>query len=108
MEGIDFSGRLLFVAKTPDELSLVCESGDVPENVREAEYGWKAFMISGVLDFGMVGVVARISNILAEAKISIFVVSTYNTDYILLKDGVFDKGLQILECEGYTVNDYCK
>jgi len=59
--------------------------------------------ISGVLDFGLIGIVAKISSIFAEADISIFVVSTYNTDYIFLKAENFDKGLQVLMRNGYIV-----
>ncbi|MCL2386413.1 MAG: ACT domain-containing protein [Defluviitaleaceae bacterium] len=103
MEQVDFSRELLFVAKTPDEISIV--SDYIPQNSIAVESGWKALKISGILDFGMIGVVAKISNILADAGISIFVVSTYNTDYILLKAENFDKGLQVLVHEGYTIKE---
>ena len=99
---IDFTRNICFLAITPDEISLVCESDHVPPNTIEIENGWKALKLSGVLDFSLIGVVAKISNILAEAKISIFVVSTYNTDYILLKAENFNKGIQVLMQEGYT------
>ena len=105
MEQIDFSRELLFVAKTPDEISLVCESTYVPQENMDVENGWSMLKISGILDFGLIGVVAKISNILADAGISIFVVSTYNTDYILLKTENLEKGLQRLMCEGYTVSE---
>jgi len=103
IEQVDFSRELLFFAKTPDEFSLVCESAYAPSKTIELEKGWKMLKISGILDFGLVGVVAKISNILANAEISIFVVSTYNTDYILLKVENFDKGLLLLVREGYTI-----
>ncbi|MCL1883580.1 MAG: ACT domain-containing protein [Defluviitaleaceae bacterium] len=103
MEQIDFSRELVFVAKTPDEISLVCESAYAPKENLAMEDGWSVLKISGILDFGMVGVVAKISNILADAGISIFVVSTYNTDYILLKTKSFEKGIKVLIHEGYTV-----
>ena len=51
----------------------------------------------------MIGVIARISNLLAEAKISVFFVSTYNTDYILLKSESFDRGIQVLEQNDYII-----
>ncbi|MCL2226011.1 MAG: ACT domain-containing protein [Oscillospiraceae bacterium] len=102
---IDFTRELLFVAKAPDEISLVCESAHVPSNAVEIEKGWKALRISGTLDFGLVGVVAKISSILADAQISIFVVSTYNTDYILMKEERLCKGLQTLINNGYVVNE---
>ena len=93
-KGIDFSRELLFFAKTPDEISLVCETAHVPSKCLAAEHGWKALKISGTLDFSLVGVIAKISNILAGAGISLFVVSTYHTDYILLKAENLDPGVQ--------------
>jgi len=100
---IDFSKELLFVAQTPDEISVVCESAYLPQECIEVENGWNVLKVSGMLDFGLIGIIAKISNILADAKISIFVVSTYNTDYILLKTESFEKGLQVLRQEGYVI-----
>jgi len=100
---IDFTQEYIFISKTPDEISLVCESANTPANTIASEPGWKALKISGILDFGMVGVIAKISNILAAEGISIFVVSTYNTDYIFLKSNTFEKGIQLLGRHGYNV-----
>ena len=100
---IDFTREFMFLHKTPDEISLVCESDYVPSNVITAVSGWKALKISGVLDFGLVGIIAKIANILAGVEISIFVVSTYNTDYILLKAEDYDKGTQELLRNGYDI-----
>ena len=99
----DFTREFVFLSKTSDELSLVCETSHVPHDAIVSEHGWKALKVSGVLDFGMIGVIAKIANILAEAEISIFVVSTYNTDYILLKIENFDRGIQILVRNGYVI-----
>ena len=98
-----FTQEFLFLSKTDDEISLVCETAHTPPNTIACEIGWKALKIAGVLDFGMVGIVAKISNILAAAGISIFVVSTYNTDYILLKSETFNKGIEALTQNGYTI-----
>ena len=84
IEQIDFSRELLFVAKTTDEISLVCKSAYIPANTIEVESGWKAIRVSGILDFGLIGVVAKISNILADAGISIFVISTHTIQTIFL------------------------
>ena len=105
LEDIDFSGAFVFVSKTSEEISLVCETGYTPAKRIASEPGWRALKVSGVLDFGMVGVIAKISNILAEAEMSIFVVSTYNTDYIFLKEACFDRGVQVLGRKGYVIVD---
>lgn len=101
--GLDFSGEFIFLSKTDDEISLVCESGHVPPGVIASESGWKALRISGILDFAMTGVIAKISGLLAEAGIGIFVISTYNTDYILMKSSNFDAGVRVLTGNGYTI-----
>jgi len=88
------------VTKTEDELSVVIRS-EVPVNSNDSEDGWKVIKIEGILDFSMVGVISKISNILAVNGISIFVVSTYNTDYILVKHGVLAKAIDLLDANGY-------
>ena len=100
---VDFTQEYVFLSKTPDEISLICKSEYVPPDTMSSEAGWKSFKVTGILDFGMVGVIAHISDILAKAKISIFVVSTYNTDYVLLKKENFSKGIQVLADNGYDV-----
>lgn len=92
-----------FAGKTDAENSLVCATSDVPPNVLAREDGWKGFRIEGVLDFSLVGILAKIAGLLAENSIAIFAVSTYNTDYIFLKKENFSKALEILECAGYEV-----
>jgi len=104
IDQVDLTREYVFLSRTPDEISLVCETGQTPPDVLESESGWKAFMVSGVLDFSLVGIIARISNILAEAEISLFVVSTYNTDYVLLKADDFDRGLKLLAEKGYQIS----
>ena len=101
IEQANFAREYVFVAKTPDEISLVCETEYAPPNAI-AEHGWRAFRVAGALDFDMVGVIAKISNLLAAAGISLFVVSTYNTDYVLLKVENFDRGVQVLVENGYV------
>lgn len=94
----------LFIGRTGDEISVVCPTDKVPDNPLECDDGWRAFRIAGQLEFSMVGVLAGISRILADAGISIFVVSTYDTDYILVKAGRFDETLRILSESGYEVD----
>lgn len=92
-----------FIAKTEEERSLVCITKDVPSNVIRREDGWKAFCVQGVLDFSLIGILSKISTILAERGISIFAVSTYNTDYILIKDTNYEKALEVLKSFGYEI-----
>ena len=100
---VDLTQEFVFLSKTPDEISLVCETKTVPPGTIKSVPGWKAIKILDTLDFSMVGVLSKISAILANSDISIFVVSTYNTDYILIKSENFDKGIHVLKHNGYTV-----
>lgn len=92
-----------FIGKTDEEISLVCRTESVPPNVIEREDGWKGFRIQGMLDFSLVGILAPIADILAENKIGIFAVSTFNTDYVLVKQENFEKSLDLLSNAGYVV-----
>ena len=100
---VDLSKGFYFVAKTDEELSLVCDTEDVPEKTLERDDGWRGFRIQGMLDFSLIGILSQLSTILAEHQIGIFAVSTYNTDYILVKDENFEKALSVLSNEGYAV-----
>ena len=92
-----------FVSRTDEELSLVCPVSDVPSNVLVREDGWRAFRITGVLDFSLTGILARIAEILAQQKIPIFAISTYNTDYVLLKEKYLSKAIASLQNHGYEL-----
>ncbi len=92
-----------FIGKTDEEISLVCITDDTPANTVERDDGWKAFRIQGVLDFSLIGILSKISSILAENKIGIFAVSTFNTDYILVKEANYEKALDALAKAGYEV-----
>lgn len=100
---IDTTADFCFIAKTDEELSLVCRTEDVPDTTVEREDGWKGFRIQGVLDFSLIGILSKLSSILAEEGIGIFAVSTYNTDYILVKEENFDRALSVLSQAGYEV-----
>ena len=82
---------------------MVCETRAIPANAIAAEAGWNAFRIKGTLDFGMVGVIAKISEILAYAGVSLFVVSTYNTDYVFIKSYDYERSIALLRKNSYTV-----
>lgn len=94
-----------FIGKTDEEKSLVCITDEVPENTIQRDDGWKAFRIQGVLDFSLIGILAKISTVLANNGISIFAVSTYNTDYVLIKKENYQKALEILQTAGYEIVD---
>ena len=100
---IKLDSQYCFIGKTNEEKSLVCITEDVPENVAERDDGWKAFHIQGILDFSLIGILARISGILANHKIGIFAISTFNTDYILTKKENYEKALVALKDAGYEI-----
>lgn len=100
---VDFSREFVFVSKTDDEISLVCEPDFAPENTLACEFDWKALKIEGILDFSLIGVISRISSILAESGVSVFVISTYNTDYILIKAKDLIKTVKSLHKNGFCV-----
>ena len=103
LSDIDLTADLYFVGKTDEEISLVCKTEDIPTKTIERDDGWRGFRIQGVLDFSLIGILSKLSGILAEHKIGIFAVSTYNTDYILVKEANFNRALEALASEGYTV-----
>lgn len=100
---IDLNTDFFFMAKTDEEVSLVCKTEDAPRNTAAREDGWKGFRVQGTLDFSLTGILAKLSGILAEHQIGIFAVSTYNTDYILVKEENYERALAALAAEGYTV-----
>ena len=90
-----------FIGKTDEELSLVCETSRVPEDALLRDDGWRALRIVGVLDFSLIGILAPIADLLAKEKIGIFAVSTYNTDYVLVKKENAERAEQTLTAAGY-------
>ena len=92
-----------FTGSTNEEFSLVCPTEMVPANTTERDDGWRAFRIVGVLDFSLIGILAGISSVLAENKIGLFAVSTFNTDYILTKEEHFERALDVLRNAGYII-----
>ena len=102
---VNLEAPYCFIGKTEEEKSLVCATGEVPSNVIKQDDGWKAFYMEGVLDFSLIGILSQIASILADNAISIFAVSTYNTDYVLIKSENYQRGLEILKSEGYEISD---
>ena len=95
-------GEFFSITKTEDELSIVYSSKNVPNNIKY-EKDWRALKVEGPLDFSLIGILSSISSILAKNKVSIFAISTYDTDYILVKDKDLDNAITALEKENYNI-----
>lgn len=102
-ELLDIRKDFYFVGKTEKEISLVCKTEDVPARTLQREDGWQGFYIDGTLDFSLVGILSRIAGLLADQGISIFALSTYNTDYVLVKKADFSRAMNILTRNGYNM-----
>lgn len=100
---VNLENPFVFTGATDDEKSLVCPIALVPENTLTVDKTWSAFRIEGVLDFSLIGILSKISSLLAENNIGIFAISTYNTDYILTKTTDFQRALQVLKEAKYTI-----
>ncbi len=103
LSAVDLTADFYFLGRTDEEISLVCKTEDTPARTIRREDGWRGFRIQGVLDFSLIGILSKLSAVLAENKIGIFAVSTYNTDYILVKEENFERALAVLALEGYKV-----
>jgi uncharacterized protein len=90
------------ITKTSDELSIVCSEDNIPNDIK-CERDWRILKIEGPLDFSLIGILASISTILAQKGISIFAISTYDTDYILVKNKDIDNAMDSLIKERYEV-----
>lgn len=95
-------GAFLSVTRTADELSVVCDDELVPADI-QAERGWRALKLEGPIPFEMTGVAAALLAPLAKAQISIFLISTYDTDYLLLKSESFPRAVDVLRGAGYEI-----
>jgi len=102
---VDLTVPFTFTGCTDEENSLVCPTAFVPDNTLEREDGWKGFRLAGVLDFSLIGILARITKALAMNEISVFAVSTFNTDYIFVKKGKFKDAILILKSYGFHVKE---
>ena len=105
VEQIDLNDGFYFIGRTDEEISLVCRTECTPARTLEREDGWRGFRIEGTLDFSLIGILSPIAAILAENKIGIFAVSTYNTDYVLVKEENFDKAMTALGAAGYEITE---
>ena len=91
-------GEFISIVRTNEELSIVCPTSNVPNSLlKEVEHDWKCIKVEGVLDFGLTGILSSLANPLAENNISIFAISTFNTDYLLIKVPSIERAKSVLE-----------
>jgi hypothetical protein len=96
-------GELVSLTRTSSELSLVSEAASVPAAVR-SERGWRALRVAGTLDLSLIGILAELSGVLARARVAIFVVSTFDTDCLLVREHDLARAVQALEAAGHRVS----
>lgn len=95
-----FNQDFYSITKTDEELSIVLDENiNIQSDI--TEHNWRAIKIVGKLDFALIGILSKISTILAQAQISIFAISTYNTDYILIKENKLEKAIEVLKKNEY-------
>ncbi len=97
-----FNEEFFSITKTEDELSIVCLQDKIKDDVL-CERNWKILKIEGPLDFSLIGILSKISTLMANNNISIFAISTYDTDYILIKEESIDKAIEVLINNNYNV-----
>ncbi len=102
---IDISQPFVFTGSTDKENSLVCPTDMVPDNAVKRDDGWRGFRISGQLAFSLIGILARITRVLAENQIGVFAVSTFDTDYVLTKDENFERAVSALKDAGCMIKE---
>ncbi|MFL7792007.1 MAG: ACT domain-containing protein [Anaerolineae bacterium] len=90
------------ITRTDEELSVILPEDEAPSDC-QVERGWRCFKVTGPLDFGLTGILASLSTSLAEAGIPIFAISTYDTDYIMVKEENLERAVQVLLNKGHTV-----
>ncbi len=98
MSGVGF----VSVTRTADELSVICAESAIPQGI-QGETGWRIFKIDGPLDFALTGILASVAQPLAEVGVSIFAISTYDTDYVMVKEQDLEKAVHALEGAGHQV-----
>jgi hypothetical protein len=95
----------LSITKTADELSIVCDA-EIGLESEQSESDWSCIKVLGPLDFSLTGILAKLSGVLAEADISLFAISTYDTDYILVKTNKLNVSIEKLKNFGYIFDNF--
>lgn len=96
------AGSFHSITRTANELSIVCEAAPVPSDVR-AERDWRCLEVAGPLDFSEVGIMAALTRALADAGVSVMALSTYDTDYLLVREAALDRAIEALGSDGHSV-----
>ena len=94
-------GSFVSLTRTADELSIVCPQGDVPEGM-QCSRGWRCLRVAGPLDLSLTGVLASLTAPLARARISLFAISSFNTDYLLVQEKDLEEALVALSAAGHN------
>ncbi len=102
IDDFDPSDGFLSLTFTEDEISLVCEEAVAPAG-GQCDRGWRCLRVDGPLDFELVGVLASLTRALADAGISVFAISTYETDYLLVRGTTIERAIEALAGAGHTV-----
>ena len=97
-----WSGAFSSVTRTEAELSVVCAQVNIPSGI-QAEYGWRCLRVAGTLDFTLVGILASLVEPLAIAAVSVFALSTYDTDYLFVKETDLKKAIAVLKTAGHRI-----
>lgn len=95
-------GSFYSITRTPDEVSIVCPAARVPDGA-DSERGWRAFVVDGPLDFSLVGVLDSVLTPLVEARVPVFAISTYTTDYVLVREMDLRPAKTALKIAGHTL-----
>jgi hypothetical protein len=95
-------GKFYSISRTEDELSIVCSQDNVPDGIK-CDSNWRALKVEGPLDFSLIGILASLANTLANVEISIFAISTYDTDYLLVKEDKLERAIEALQEAGHQV-----
>ncbi len=98
-------GSFWNIMKTSDELSIVCETSRIPtaETYVKIESGFRAIKVEGPLDFALTGILSKLIRPLADHEISIFALSTYDTDYVLVKEVTLERTVELLKADGHLI-----
>ena len=102
INGNTLTNEFISITRTKDELSIVAQENEL-NGFLEVENGWKILKINGILNFNLVGILSKISSILANENISIFVMSTFNTDFIMVKKKNIKNAMEILLKNNYEI-----